>query len=112
VDGNISIIEHEVLEWAGVTPEAGRFGAVAFLYGKRAFGHIHRNRVAAPPVVTGGREEIISRGRARPHRAWVKGYTSYPLGDQEDFTAVLEIPGRDYDRAKAAAEQRRGSPKG
>ncbi len=29
--------------------------------------------------------------------------------DKEDITAVLEILGRNYDRAKAAAE-RRGSP--
>ena len=38
----------------------------------------------------------------------MKGYISYPLGDQEDLSVVLEILGRNYDRAKAAAE-RRGS---
>jgi hypothetical protein len=37
-----------------------------------------------------------------------KGYISYPLEDQEDVSVVLEILGRNYDRAKAAAE-RRGS---
>ena len=106
-----SLIEREVLSWPGVTSEAGRFGAVAFRYGKRGIGHIHRGRVADLPVTTEMREEIIWRGRARPHRAGVKGYTSHPLGDKEDLAALLEILGRNYDGAKAAAE-RRGSPKG
>ena len=111
MDTNISIIEREVLGWPGVTSEPGRFGAVAFRYGKREIGHIHRDLIADLPVTTEMREEIISRGRARPHRAGVKGYISYPLEEQEDVWVVLEILGRNYERAKAAAE-RRGSPKG
>ena len=106
-----SLIEREVLSWRGVTSEPGRFGAVAFRYGKREIGHIHRDLIADIPVTTEMREDIISRGRARPHRAGVMGYISHPLEDQEDVSAVLEILGRNYDRAKAAAE-RRGSPKG
>jgi hypothetical protein len=54
------------------------------------------------------REDILARGRARPHRAGVKGYISHPVEDQEDVSAVVEILGRNYERAKAAAE-RRGS---
>src|SRR3712207_2321358 len=106
MDANISNIEREVLSWPGVTSQPGRFGAVAFRYGKREIGHIHRDRVADLPVTTEMREDIISRGRARPHRAGVKGYISYPLEDQDDVSAVLEILGRNYDRAKAAAERR------
>ena len=109
MDGKISTIEREVLNWPGVTSEPGRFGAVAFRYGKREIGHIHRDLIADLPVTTRMREDIIPRGRARPHRAGVKGYISHPLEDQEDVSAVLEILGRNYDRAKAAAE-RRGSP--
>ncbi len=105
---NLITIKREVLRWPGVTSAPGRFGAVAFRYGKREIGHIHRDRVADLPVTTEMREDIISRGRARPHRAGVKGYISYPLEDQDDVSAVLEILGRNYDRAKAAAE-RRGS---
>ncbi len=111
MDGKISVIEREMLTWPGVTSEPGRFGAVAFRYGKREIGHIHRDLIADLPVTTEMREDIISRGRARPHRAGVMGYISHPLEDQEDVSAVLEILGRNYDRAKAAAE-RRGSPKG
>ena len=110
MSGIISTIEREVLNWPGVTSEPGRFGSVAFRYGRREIGHIHRDLIADLPVTTKVREEIISRGRARPHRAGVKGYISYPIEDQEDVSVVLEILGRNYGRAKAAAE-RRGSPK-
>ncbi len=112
MDTNTSIIEREVLNWPGVTSASGRFGAVAFRYGKREIGHLYRDRIADLPVMTEMREDIISRGRARPHRAGVKGYISYPLENQEDVSAVLEILGRNYERAKAAAEQRRTSLKG
>ena len=108
MDTYISSVEREVLKWPGVTSEPGRFGAVAFRYGKREIGHIHRDRIADLPVTAEMREVILSEGRARPHRAGVKGYISYPLEGREDVSVVLEILGRNYDRAKAAAE-RRGS---
>ena len=111
MDGYILTIEREVLSWPGVTSEPGRFGAVAFRYGKREIGHIHRDRVADLPVTRDMREDLLSKGRAQPHRAGVKGYISYPIQDREDVSAVLEILGRNYERAKAAAE-RSGSPKG
>ena len=104
----LTMVEHEVLRWPGVTSEPGRFGATSFRYGKREIGHIHHDRIADLPVTTEMREDILARGRAHPHRAGVRGYISYPLEDQEDLTVVLEILGRNYDRAKAAAE-RRGS---
>ena len=108
MDSNILTIEREVLRWPGVTSEPGRFGATSFRYGKREIGHLHRDRIADLPVTPEMREEILARGRARPHRAGVKGYISYPIEDQEDISVVLEILGLNYDRAKAAAE-RRGS---
>jgi hypothetical protein len=108
MDSNILTVEREVLTWPGVSSEPGRFGAVAFRYGKREIGHIHRDRIADLPVTTEMREDILSKGRARLHRAGVKSYISYPLEDEEDVSVVLEILGRNYDRAKAAAE-RRGS---
>ena len=108
MDASTSTIEREVLNWPGVTSEPGRFGATSFRYGKRELGHVHRDRIADLPVTREMREEILARGRARPHRAGVKGYISHPIEDPEDVSAVLEILGRNYDRAKAAAE-RRGS---
>src|SRR5215210_7551840 len=106
MDSNVVTIEQEVLRWPGVTSAPGRFGAVAFRYGKREIGHTHRDRIADLPVTREMREDLLARGRARPHRANVKGYISYPIEDQEDVSVVLEILGWNYDRAKAAAERR------
>ena len=109
MDSYILTIEREVLNWPGVRSEPGRFGAVAFRYGKREIGHIHSDRVADLPVTSEMRENILARGRARPHRAGVKGYISYPVQDQEDLSVVLEILGWNYDRAKDAGERRAAS---
>ena len=106
MDANISTIEREVLRWPGVTSEPGRFGATSFRYGKREIGHVHRDRIADLLTTREMREEILARGRARPHRAGVKGYISHPIEDGEDVSAVLEILGRNYDRARAAAGRR------
>ncbi len=107
MDSSTSTIEREVLNWPGVTSEPGRFGATSFRYGKREIGHVHRDRIADLPVTQEMREQILSKGRARPHRAGVKGYISYPIESPEDVSVVLEILGWNYDRAKAAAERRR-----
>lgn len=104
MDSGIATIEQEVLRWPGVTSAPGRFGAVAFRYGKREIGHIHRDRIADLPVAKEVREDLLLKGRARPHRAGVRGYISYPIQSQEDVSVVSEILGWNYDRAKAAAE--------
>jgi hypothetical protein len=108
MDSSTSTIEREVLNWPGATSEPGRFGATSFRYGKREIGHVHRDRIADLPVTREMREEILAQGRARPHRAGVMGYISYPIENPEDVSVVLEILSRNYDRAKTAAE-RRGS---
>jgi hypothetical protein len=106
VDRYTLTIERDVLKWPGVTLEPGRFGATSYRYGKREIGHVHRDRIADLPVTTEMREGLMAQGRARPHRAGVKGYVSYPLENEEDVSAVLEILGQNYDRAKDAAERR------
>ena len=98
-------VEREVLGWPGTTSEPGRFDCVAFRYGKREIGHVHRDRIADLPVTPEMREDLLARGRARPHRAGSRGYVSFPIEDEEDVASVLGILGRNYDRAKAAAER-------
>jgi hypothetical protein len=110
MDELLAEIEREVLDWPGTTSEPGRFVSVAFRYGKREIGHVHRDRIADLPVTPEMREDLLAKGRARPHRAGSRGYISYPIGDEGDVAAVLEILGRNYDRAKAAAERRAASP--
>ena len=106
MDGQLSTIEQEVLLWSGVRSVAGRFSAVAFRYGKREIGHIHRDGIADLPVREEMREDLLATGRAFPHRAGVKGYLSYPIENREDVSAVIEILAANYDRAKVAAERR------
>ena len=107
MEGNASAIEREVLRWPGMRKEPGRFGATSFRYGKREIGHLHGDTIADLPVTTEMKEDLMARGRARPHQAGVKGYVSYPLEGEEDVAAVLRILNRNYDRARAAAERRR-----
>lgn len=104
MDGNALTIEEEVRRWPGVTTAPGRFGAVAFRYRKREIGHLHRDRIADLPVTPEMRDDLLAKGRARPHRAGVRSYVSYPIQAPEDVSAVIEILGRNYDRAKVAAE--------
>ena len=109
MDELLAEVEREVLGWPGTTSEPGRFASVAFRYGKREIGHVHRDRIADLPVTPKMREDLLAKGRARPHRAGSRGYISYPVENREDVSAVLEILGRNYDRAKAAAERRAAS---
>lgn len=108
-DQLLAEVERKVLGWPGTTSESGRFHSVAFRYGKREIGHVHRDRIADLPVTPEIREAVLSKGRARPHRAGSKGYISYPIEDRKDVSAVLDILGRNYERAKAAADRRAAS---
>jgi hypothetical protein len=110
MNSNALTIEKEVLRWPGVTKAPGRFGAVAFRYGEREIGHLQRDdRIANLPVTPQMCEDLLSEGRARPHKAGAKGYVSYPIRDQEDVSVILEILGLNYDRAKAATEDAVGN---
>lgn len=109
MDELLAEIEREVVGWPGTTSEQGRFASVAFRYGKREIGHVHRDRIADLPVTPEMRENLLAKGRARPHRAGSRGYISYPIRDEADVSAVLEVLARNYERAKAAAERRAAS---
>ena len=61
MDSNMVTIEQEVLRWPGVTSAPGRFGAVAFRYGKCEIGHIHRDRISDLPVTPDVREDLLSK---------------------------------------------------
>ena len=110
-DGLLAEVEREVLGWPGTSSEPGRFHSVAFRYGRREIGHVHRDLIADLPVTPEMREDLLENGRARPHRAGSRGYISYPIEDEQDVASVLEILGRNYDRAKAAADRRTASQK-
>jgi hypothetical protein len=105
-DDLLSLVERDVLGWPGTSSGPGRFGSVAFRYGRREIGHVHRDLIADLPVTQEMRERLLLGGRARPHRAGSRGYVSYPMESREDASVVLEILRSNYERAKAAAERR------
>ena len=105
-DDLLSLVEREVLDWPETSSGPGRFGSVAFRYGRREIGHVHRDLIADLPVTQEMREQLLSGGRARPHRAGSRGYISYPMESCEDALTVLEILRSNYERAKAAAERK------
>ncbi len=85
-DSNALTIEQEASPCSGVTTALGRFGAVAFWQGKREIGYLHRDRIADLPVTQETPEALLAKGRARPHRADVKGYVSYPIQNPEEVS--------------------------
>jgi hypothetical protein len=101
------LIEREVLSWPGVSSGPGRFGATVYRFGRREIGHVHRDGVADLPFPREVHDDLVSKGRAAPHRAGSPGYVSYRIRGPEDVAGVIELFQMNYDRAKAAAERRR-----
>src|ERR671929_221554 len=79
-DALLSLVEREVLGWPGTSSAPGRFGSVAFRYGRREIGHVHRDLIADLPVTQEIRERLLSGGRARPHRAGLARLRRLPDG--------------------------------
>src|ERR671927_275390 len=77
-DDLLSLVEREVLDWPETSSGPGRFGSVAFRYGRREIGHVHRDLIADLPLTPEMRERLLSGGRARPHRAGSPGYVGGP----------------------------------
>lgn len=106
VDGKTLTIEREVLGWTGVEETRGPSGTVALRYGEHELGQLDLDDgLADLPVSRELRDDLLLQGRAMPHRVGSEGYTSYPVGSDEDTAVVLEIRGWNYDQAKAAAER-------
>jgi len=49
------------------------------------------------------RDNLLSKGRALPHREGSEQFVSYPVESDEDVAVVLEVLGWNYDRAREAA---------
>ena len=108
-DELLTKIEREVKSWPGVTTgDTGR-GGLQFNYGRVELGHLHGSSFADLPFPRRVRDELIAQGRASVHpplpdSGWVRRRMDGP----EDVQAVIELFRMNYDRAKVAAEQRKG----
>jgi hypothetical protein len=115
-DELLTMVEHEVLGWPGVSKErhgggAGQGGfrvppATVYRFGRRALGHIHDTGVADLTFPREVHDELISEGRAKPHGAGFAGVVSYDIREPADVPGVVELFRMSYDRAKTAAERR------
>ena len=116
-DELLEMVEREVLSWPGVSKETGGGGvsqggfwvppATVYRFGRRQIGHIHDTGVADLTFPREIRDELISHGRAKPHRAGFANVVSYHIREPEDVPSVVELFRMSYERAKASAERRR-----
>jgi hypothetical protein len=115
----LAMVEREVLRWPGVSKERhgggrGRGGfrvppATVYKFGRRQIGHVHDTGVADLTFTREIHDQLVSEGRAEPHGAGFAGVVSYHIREPEDVPRVVELFRMGYDRAKTAAERRRGA---
>ena len=103
-DSPLTVVAREVRGWPGVSQEPGRFNSIAFLFGRREIGHIHRNGVADLPFPRAMYDELIASGRAEPHHVGVRGYVSVRLDSPVALQGAIDLFRLNYDRAKTAAD--------
>jgi hypothetical protein len=112
-DELLASIEREVLSWPGVSKEAGGGSfrvppATVYRFGRRHIGHIHHDGVADLPFPRDMHDGLISDGLAEPHRGGFPAVVSYRIRGPEDVPGAIDLFRMNYDRAKVAAEQRKG----
>jgi hypothetical protein len=96
-------IEEAVTAWPGVTAAEHRFGGREFLLGRRELGHLHGDRLADLPFPTRVAAMLVETGRAEPHRFARGGWVSFPIRNDEDVDAAIELFRLSYERARVAA---------
>ncbi len=104
----LDAIEREVLGWPGVWKKRnengiGGVGVTGYGYGRRQIGHIHHDGVADLQFPRALHGELISSGRAEPHRGGFAAVVSYRIRTPEDVPGAVELFRVNYERVKAAA---------
>lgn len=96
-------IDGEVLGWPGVSKDPDARNVTVYRLGRRQIGHIHHDGVADLQFPKALHDELISSGKAQPHRGGFRAVVSYRIRGPEDVPGALELFRMSYDRAKAAA---------
>jgi hypothetical protein len=95
----VTLIEHEVAGWEGVSVEPHRFGGVEFRLGRRELGHLHRGGLADLPFPVKIREQLVADRKADPHHVLPEsGWVSRRIRDRDDVAAVIELFRLNYAR--------------
>lgn len=91
-------IAAEVTSWPGVEVQAGRFGSLAFVLGRRELGHLHGERVAHFAFPREVRARLLAEGRVVPHPVDSPGLAARALADDGDEAAVVGLLRLNYER--------------
>ncbi len=104
--------EAEILGWPGVEKEVRADGIVGdgeaaiYTLGERHIGHIHHDGVADVPFPRAVHDELVSSGKAEPHRGGFPAVVSYRINGAEDVAGAIELFRMSYERAKSASERK------
>ncbi len=87
--------------WDGVDVSPARFGTVEFRVQRREIGHVHASGVADLPFPVRMRRDLVSGGRASPHRTLPhSGWVSFYIRTENDIPAAVELFRLNYDRLR------------
>jgi hypothetical protein len=101
----LGALEKEVLGWPGVSKEPNRVEVSVYRLGRRHIGHVHHDGVADVQLPRTLHDELISTGRAQPHRGGFATVVSYRIGSAEDVPGAVELFRMSYEQAKAREER-------
>ena len=104
----LALIEREVLGWPGVSKDRDGTDVSVYRFGQRQIGHVHHDGVADLPFPRAVHDGLISDGVAEPHRGGFPAVVSYRIRGPEDVPGAIDLFRMNYDRAKVAAERRKG----
>ena len=87
--------------WDGVAVSPARFGTVEFRVDRREIGHVHASGIVDIPFPVRMRRNLVSAGRASPHRTLPhSGWISFHIRTENDIPAAVELFRLNYDRLR------------
>jgi hypothetical protein len=100
----------EALSWPGVHRAEGQFGSVVLGVGRRELGHLHGEAVVDVPISAKLRDQLAKDAVApQDQRRQDPGWATVPLETDEDVQHALALLRSNYERARGAGLNRRGS---
>ncbi|MBA2376484.1 MAG: luciferase family protein [Rubrobacteraceae bacterium] len=108
----VARFEDEILGWPGIEKEMRADGIIGegevaiYNFGRRHIGHIHHDGVADIQFPKELHDELVSAGRAEPHRGGFPKVVSFRIRNEGDIPELIGLFRTSYERAKAASERK------